>query len=116
MKRAPHAAARLLQRTFSEYLHQTWPTETTGYLITITLVEVSDNLENAYIHLSMLGKQEKKEQKQKVIDNIAANRSTIKKYLAKKLRKRLRVLPEIHFHLDESAAQNVVLARLIEKL
>ena len=69
-----------------------------GVLISVTNVRVSADLSVAHAYLSIFpsGKSEE------LVSNINENVKTVRYDLGKKLRNRLRVLPELTFHIDDS--------------
>ena len=67
-------------------------------LVTVTSVNVSPDLQNAKIYLSVFNT----ENKQEVMLNIQENNHRLRLSLSSKVGKQLRRMPELQFFLDES--------------
>ena len=83
----------------------------TGALVSITEVEVSDDLRHAKVFVTVLGSD------QEAKDAFAALHRA-EPFLRRELgpRLRLRYLPEIHFHMDESIKTGVRVDELLQQL
>lgn len=66
--------------------------------ITISSVEVSPDLGHAKVYLSLLNATNKAA----ILEQIELQSKEIRKRLAAKIRKQVRIIPEIHFFVDDS--------------
>ena len=88
---------RLLQKEMSDiFLHQTKGMQ--GLLISVSQVRVSPDLGIAKVYLSIFPSEKGPE----LIKNIQGNTRTIRHELAARVRFQLRMIPELHFFLDDS--------------
>lgn len=67
-------------------------------MITVTRVVVSKDLSVAKVALSIFGTEDKSE----FLEEIKAESSEIRFLLGKRIRHQLRIVPELHFYLDDS--------------
>jgi len=90
--------ARLLQRELADILRQKTAELARGKMITVTTVRVSPDLGLAKIYLSIFpsGNSEK------ILEEITDNTPRIRNELGSRVRKQLRIVPEIAFYLDDS--------------
>lgn len=90
--------SRLLQKELAEILRQKTTELARGKMITVTTVRVSPDLGLAKIYLSIFPSDKKEETLEKITDNTPR----IRNELGSKVRKQLRIIPEIAFYLDDS--------------
>ena len=90
--------SRLLQKELAEILRQKTRELAKGKLLTVTTVRVSPDLGLAKVYLSVFPS-DKNEQ---TLENISNNTPRIRNELGSKVRKQLRIIPEIAFYLDDS--------------
>ena len=91
--------ARLIQKDLGEIFQKETRDLFEGAFITVTEVKVSPDLGIARVYLSfMLAKN-----KTMLMDSIEDQSKTIRQRLANRIRHQVRVIPELHFYLDESA-------------
>lgn len=90
--------AAVIQRDLGTILQKGY--QSSGSFITVTNVEVTQDLMNANIYVSIYapGKNE-----QVIYEFIEANNAAIRKELASKIRHQVRRIPELNFNKDESA-------------
>jgi len=69
-----------------------------GSMITVTTVRVTADLSYAKIYLSIFGTQDR----DAVFKNINLNKNIIKNDMAQKIKKQIRVIPELEFYIDDS--------------
>ncbi|VBB46045.1 Ribosome-binding factor A [uncultured Paludibacter sp.] len=69
-----------------------------GILISVTGVKISPDLGIARAYLSVFPQDKKAE----VMKAVEADTKSIRFDLGKRVRNQLRIIPELHFHLDES--------------
>lgn len=90
--------SRLLQKELAEILRQKTTEMARGKMITVTTVRVSPDLGLAKIYLSIFPSDKSEETLEKITDNTPR----IRNELGSKVRKQLRIIPEIAFYLDDS--------------
>lgn len=88
--------AALLKEDLGEILQQDYEHEA---MLTITHVRVSPDLMQAHIYLSIYTSHDAGD----VFDFINEKTPEIRKKLASRIRHQVRRIPEIHFHLDDTA-------------
>ena len=90
--------SKLLQRDLGEIFQREAQLQAPGKLITVTIVRISPDLGIAKVFLSIFPPKDA----QKVVDLINDNKSFYRNLLAKKVRHQLRVIPNLHFYMDDS--------------
>ena len=90
--------SRQLQRDLSEMFQKELSALSVGVLISVTDVWISQDLEQAKAYLSIFPKEHEKE----TFDNIQKNVKERRFQLGKRVRRQLRVVPELLFRLDQS--------------
>jgi ribosome-binding factor A len=90
--------SRLLQKELAEILRQKTTELARGKMITVTTVRVSPDLGLAKIYLSIFPSDKNEETLEKITDNTPR----IRNELGSRVRKQLRIIPEIAFYLDDS--------------
>lgn len=90
--------SRLLQRDLGEIFQREAQGMLRGKLITVTEVRITPNLEKAKVFLSVFPSQHGKA----VTAEIQANTAHFRNLLGQRVRHQLRLVPELHFLLDES--------------
>ncbi len=91
---------RLVQKELSDIFLRDRRGILENAFITITDVQMSPDLSVARIYLSMMLVQDKKV----VLDRINLRKKEIRKALGETLRKQVRIIPELAFFVDETAA------------
>jgi ribosome-binding factor A len=89
--------ARLLQKELGQIFLQESHLFA-GKMITVTVVRITPDLSIAKIYLSVFNTGEKSDP----LTEIQEHMGRIKNELGKKIRHQLRVMPELHFFLDDS--------------
>jgi len=84
-----------------------------GTILTITKVEVTDDLLIAKVYLSILAPGRDKDS---VFAYIEQNNTDIRKRLANKIKNQVRRIPEINFYLDETAEYVEKMDHLFNKI
>lgn len=90
--------ARLLQKELADILLLEGRNYAASGLLTLTSVEVSKDFSFARIHLSIFGVNDKQE----VLNGLNANKKDLRFKLGQRIKNQLRIVPEIHFALDET--------------
>lgn len=90
--------AAVIQRDLGNIIQQSY--QKSGSFITVTQVEVTEDLLIAKVFLSIYapGKDE-----DAIFSNLEEHNAAIRKELASKIRHQVRRIPELHFNKDESA-------------
>jgi ribosome-binding factor A len=83
-----------------------------GAFITISSVSVSPDLGHAKVYLSFLQTNDKQE----LLNIINLQSKEIRKELAQKIRKQVRVIPELHFFIDDSLDYVFKMEKLFDEL
>lgn len=102
---------QLIRREVSELLRREVKDPRLGNFIAVTSVETSSDIRTAKIYISHLGNEAEKEE---TMAAIAAASGFFRKELAKTLR--LRRVPELSFHWDDSIERGAHIEELIEKV
>lgn len=90
--------SRLIMRDLAVYFQQNGDLYAKGSMLTVTVVRVSPDLGSARVYLSVFGLHEPEDAVKKVNDRSWE----VRKALAAKVRHQLRVVPELHFYVDDS--------------
>ncbi len=89
-------------------------TKNPKYLVTITLVEVSRDLNNANIYVSAIKLDKTKIDEREIIDFLNEYKEEIHKYLLDRLD--FKRIPKLHFRLDNTAEHAMKIDKLIDNL
>jgi ribosome-binding factor A len=103
--------ARLLQKELAEIFRSNSKTLFNGAFITVTIVRVSPDLGYAKIYLSIMAVKDKNA----MLAVINEHTSKIRHQLAEKIRKQVRVIPELSFFIDDSLDYAENIDRLLKK-
>jgi ribosome-binding factor A len=90
--------SRLLQKDLGEIFQREATSFSSGAMITVTKVHVTKDLAIAKVYLSLFATPDK----QKMLEEIKFHSGEIRYKLGKKIGKQVRVIPELHFYLDDS--------------
>ena len=90
--------SRLIQKELSEIFQREVREATLGTMVSVTTVRVSPDLGLAKAYLSIFPG----EQKDSVFKAIGEHQVKIRHMLALRVGKQLRVIPELHFYIDDS--------------
>ncbi len=100
-----------LQRDLSEIFARDFSTLSSGALLSVTKVRVSADLTSARVYLSVFPFA-KAEQ---VLKNVKSNSSALRGALGRRMRHQLRIIPELHYYIDDSQEYVENIERLIEQ-
>ncbi|MFV0470797.1 MAG: 30S ribosome-binding factor RbfA [Paludibacteraceae bacterium] len=89
--------SRLLEKELGE-IFLLYAKKMHGVLITVTEVKISPDLGIAHTYISVFPKDKKEE----TIKGVETDKKTVRYELGKRVKNQLRLIPELHFHLDES--------------
>lgn len=90
--------ARLIQKDLSEIFQRDAKSMFNGAFVTVTEVKVSPDLSLAKVYLSFL----LAKNKNALLEDIKEKGKAIRQMLAVKIKNQARIIPELHFYLDES--------------
>ena len=103
--------SRLLQKDLAIIFQQDAPNILGNILFTITGVRVSSDLSVAKVNLSIFPATDSK----KLIKQVKEKSPFFRNLLAKKVRHQLRIIPALHFYLDDSADYSDEINRLLKE-
>jgi ribosome-binding factor A len=104
--------ASLLQKDLGELFQQLGRDVFKGSMITVSGVHISPDLGYAKVYLSLFNTSESKVD----IDAIRLHTKDIRHQLALKIKKQVRVIPELEFFLDDTLSHVIHMEKLFEKL
>lgn len=90
--------SRLLQKDLGDIFQNEGRTLFGNSMITVTKVNVTKDLAIAKVYLSLFATSDK----QKLLNSIRRHTSGFRYKLGRKIGKQVRVIPELHFYLDDS--------------
>ncbi|QNF32605.1 30S ribosome-binding factor RbfA [Adhaeribacter swui] len=91
--------AKLIQKELAEVFQRECSHLFTGAFVSVSVVRVSPDLGVAKVYLSMLVGANAKE----LLQQVKLNTKTIRHLLAQRIKKQVRVIPELIFYLDDTA-------------
>ena len=91
--------SRQLQKDLSEIFQRDVPHLFNGAFITVTSVRISPDLSVARVYLSFLATKNK----QMLLETIQEKGKVLRQNLGDRVRHQLRIVPELHFFLDDTA-------------
>ena len=103
--------SRLLQKELSLIFQQQQNGLLENIIVSVTVVRVSPDLANANIFLSIFPVNDPI----KAIKLVQRQGVIIRKRLGQKIKHQLRIIPNLQFHLDDSAAYSEEIDRLLKK-
>lgn len=110
MKVRNERIALQIQREASDVIHQHVKDPGIGF-VTVTGVEVSNDVAHAKIFVSIMGSEE---QKQTSMSALERARGFIRSEIGARIR--LRITPELHFKLDESMDYSTKIGRVLSEI
>jgi len=90
--------AGVLQKDLAEVLQHAAQDGMKGVIISVTKVQVTSDLSNAKIYLSVFPQLKRKI----ILKGVKENTATIRYEMAKRTRNQLRRMPELSFYIDDS--------------
>ncbi len=102
--------AEAIRKEISEIIHKELKDPRIGF-ITITRVQVTDDLRVACVYFSILGTQE---DKKKTLEGLKSAAGFLRGQIGQRLR--LRFTPELRFKFDRSIEYSAHIAEVLEKL
>ncbi len=104
--------SRLIQKDLGEIFQRTARDLFGGAFITVTHVKVSPDLAQAKVYLSFLMVKDKEE----LLYEIERNNKVIRQYLARRIGKQARIIPELFFFIDDTEEVASKVEKLFENL
>ncbi|MFN5182167.1 MAG: 30S ribosome-binding factor RbfA [Bacteroidota bacterium] len=102
---------KLILKEMSEIFRANSNSMFEGKFITVTIVRVSPDLGSAKVYLSIMNPGDKKA----VVEKVKEMASPIRKILGNKIRKQVRVIPELSFFIDDSLDYAEKIEQLLKK-
>lgn len=106
----PERVAEVIRETVAAFLTGAVRDPRIGF-VTVTAVEVSNDLAHARVRVSVMGSDE---EKAKSLEGLASAARFLRAQLARQLR--LRVTPELRFELDRGLEHAMRIAQLLKRL
>lgn len=103
--------SRLLQKELAIIFQQDAPSVFGNILFTVTTVRVSEDLSIAKTYLSIFPVKDT----EKLIEQIKEKTTFFRNILARKIRHQIRIIPELHFFIDDSADYADEINRLLKE-
>ena len=104
--------SRMLQRDLGEIFQQDIKGQFGNAFITVTRVRMSPDLGIAKVYLSIM----MVEDKEAFLDELLQKKSHIRKLLGFRIGKKVRIVPELQFYLDDSADYADHIENILKKL
>lgn len=104
--------SRLIQKELGQIFQQDVKSHFGGAFITVTHVVVSPDLSLAKVYLSLMLVPDKN----KFMATVKEMTKTIRSMLAEKIRKQVRIIPELVFYLDDSAEYAEKIEKVLSSL
>ncbi|MCC9165426.1 30S ribosome-binding factor RbfA [Pontibacter harenae] len=104
--------SRLIQKELAEIFQREVPHLFGGAYISISVVRVSPDLGLARVYLSVMMANNNEE----LLQEVRVNTKTIRHLLAQRIKSQVRVIPELVFHLDDTAEYASRMDKLFENL
>lgn len=104
--------SRLLQKELAEVFQRECSHLLHGNYVSVSMVRVSPDLGVAKVYISFL----LAKNPQEVMQEIKLHAKTIRHELAQRIKNQVRVIPELHFYLDDSAEYASRMDKIISDL
>ncbi|PID89566.1 MAG: ribosome-binding factor A [Bacteroidia bacterium] len=103
--------ARLIQKELSDYFQKDPHSLYHGRMVSVTLVRLSPDLGIAKTYLSIFPSDKSEE----ILAKIEENKKKIRNDLGQRVGKQLRLVPELHFYIDDSLDYIENIEKLLKK-
>ena len=103
--------ARLIQKELSEILQKDYEYIFNKIMISVTSVRISIDFSYARVFLSIFPAKDPAQ----ILGLVKKNKSNIRMELGKRVRYQLRLIPDLHFYLDDSAEYTNKIEELLKK-
>ncbi|MDW8297057.1 MAG: 30S ribosome-binding factor RbfA [Raineya sp.] len=104
--------ARLIQKELADIFQSDTKGMFEGKFITVTLVRISPDLSVAKVYVSFLNEKDKKS----ALADLEEKHKFIKSELVRRIGKQIRIMPELHFFLDDTAEYASQIENLLQKI
>jgi ribosome-binding factor A len=104
--------SRLIQKELSDVFQRDKRGIFENTMVSISDVKVSPDLSVASVYISMMLVKEK----QKMLDRLNVNKRDIRKALGERIRKQVRIIPELVFYIDETEENAQKIEDIIKNL
>ena len=104
--------ARMIQKELSEIFQKEMNSVFSGDFVSVTSVEMSPDLGVAKVFVSFALSKDKKASMEVLLNQSSA----IRNYLGQRIRKQVRVIPELNFYLDDSVSYALKMENLFKDL
>ncbi|PKV67272.1 30S ribosome-binding factor RbfA [Pontibacter ramchanderi] len=105
--------SRLIQKELAEVFQREVPHLFGGAYISVSVVRVSPDLGLARVYLSVMNAKDGNEM---LLQELRVNTKTIRHLLAQRIKKQVRVIPELVFFLDDTAEYSAKIDKLFSNL
>jgi ribosome-binding factor A len=105
--------SRLIQKELADIFQREVPHLFGGAYISVSVVRVSPDLGLARTYLSVMNA---KDSNEALLQELRVNTKTIRHLLAQRIKKQVRVIPELVFYLDDSAEYAAHIDKLFSNL
>ncbi|SIT88952.1 30S ribosome-binding factor RbfA [Pontibacter indicus] len=105
--------SRLIQKELAEIFLREVPHLFGGAYISVSVVRVSPDLGLARVYLSVMNAKDGNEM---LLQELRVNTKTIRHLLAQRIKKQVRVIPELVFFLDDTAEYSAKIDKLFSNL
>jgi len=103
--------SRLLQKELAIIFQKQAPTLLGNVIVSVSIVRISPDLGNANVFISIFPVKDPHD----ALEKIQKSCTMIRKNLAARVRNQLRIIPELQFYLDDSAAYAEEIDRLLKQ-
>ena len=104
--------SRLLQRDLGDILQKDAKNLFGNAFVTVTAVRMSPDLSIAKVYLSILMSDKQDE----FMELIHSKKGIVKKLLTQRIGKQVRIIPDLHFYLDDSAEYSSRINQILDNL
>lgn len=105
--------SRLIQKELAEIFQREVPHLFGGAYISVSVVRMSPDLGLARVYLSVMNAKDGNEM---LLQELRVNTKTIRHLLAQRIKKQVRVIPELVFFLDDTAEYSAKIDKLFSNL
>ncbi|MBX0334339.1 30S ribosome-binding factor RbfA [Pontibacter sp. HSC-14F20] len=105
--------SRLIQKELAEVFQREVPHLFGGAYISVSVVRMSPDLGLARVYLSVMNAKDGNEM---LLQELRVNTKTIRHQLAQRIKKQVRVIPELVFFLDDTAEYSAKIDKLFSNL
>lgn len=104
--------AKMIQKDLGNIFHHEVPEIIGNAFITVTLIRMSPDLSIAKVYISVMISDDK----QQLIDRIIERKGHIRRLLGNRIGKKVRIVPDLMFFLDDSVDYSTNIERILNGL